>query len=363
MKLSDRKWEDFFIAGEVGIFNIKSTSSGIDKNKLIINEDNNKIPYITRSNFYNGINVFISEKQDNKYLINEGNVITIGLDTQTVFYQPYKFYTGQNIQILSHPVLNKNISMFLIPLIQIQMKKFNWGGYGATLGRLIKTKIMLPVKRDDESKPDWAFMEAYIKEKYARKENKYLEYVKEIINELKYKEIAPLSEKEWKEFKLQRICYIYSGKDIYESERNIGNIPYITSTSINNGIKYFVSNYNETIESEAISVNRNGSVGYAFYHKYEALYSNDCRKLKLKEINNDFTSLFVTNQIMQQKNKYNYGYKMGTARLKKQNILLPIDDNGKPDYVYMEQYIKNLMLKKYKQYKSFKEKAGNGKDN
>jgi len=33
------------------------------------------------------------------------------------------------------------------------------------------------------------------------------------------------------------------------------------------------------MESNCISVNRNGSVGYAFYHCYEALYGNDTRKL------------------------------------------------------------------------------------
>lgn len=36
---------------------------------------------------------------------------------------------------------------------------------------------------------------------------------------------------------------------------------------------------NETIDKECINVNRNGSVGYAFYHEYPALYGNDTRKL------------------------------------------------------------------------------------
>ena len=36
--------------------------------------------------------------QSERYCMDNGNVITIGLDTQTVFYQPTSFYTGQNIQ-------------------------------------------------------------------------------------------------------------------------------------------------------------------------------------------------------------------------------------------------------------------------
>ena len=166
-----------------------------------------------------------------------------------------------------------------------------------------------------------------------------------------------LEDREWKRFKLCDICQISSGKDIYEAERIDGEIPYITSTSSNNGINYFVSNINDTIDSNAISVNRNGSVGFSFYHKYEALYSNDCRKLKLKKHNNEYVALFITNQIMQQKEKYNYGYKMGTGRLNKQFVMLPIDKNKEPDYKFMEEYIKSLMNTRISTYIEYAKKV------
>lgn len=159
-----------------------------------------------------------------------------------------------------------------------------------------------------------------------------------------------LNDREWKAFLISDVCTIESGQDIYDSERTSGDIPYITSSAINNGVKFFVSNSNETLEDNAISVNRNGSVGYCFYHKYKALYSNDCRKLKLKEHRNENAALFITNQISLQKDKYNYGYKMGTGRLLKQKIMLPIDQNGQPDYVFMENYIKERKEIKRKEY-------------
>lgn len=162
-----------------------------------------------------------------------------------------------------------------------------------------------------------------------------------------------LNDREWKGFFISDICDIESGRDIYDAERVKGHIPYITSTSANNGIKYYVSNINETLEENAISVNRNGSVGYSFYHKYKALYSNDCRKLRLKQRRNEFVSLFVTNQIKQQSEKYNYGYKMGTGRLKRQKIMLPITDDGEPDYDFMEQYIKEREDKLKQKYIDF----------
>lgn len=97
LKLTDVEWGEFFIGGSNGLFDITSTKSGIDKNKL--NNEVGFIPYITRTDMQNGINMFITDKQNNRYNIDEGNVITIGLDTQTVFYQPTAFYTGQNIQV------------------------------------------------------------------------------------------------------------------------------------------------------------------------------------------------------------------------------------------------------------------------
>ena len=162
-----------------------------------------------------------------------------------------------------------------------------------------------------------------------------------------------LNDREWRPFFLRDICDIESGCDIYDAERVLGNTPYITSSALNNGIKYFVGNNNGTLEANCISVNRNGSVGYSFYHKYPALYSNDCRKLRLKKHNNEYVALFITNQIMQQKDKYNYSIKMGTARLKKQKIMLPVDEHGTPDYSFMEQYIKERERQLIQKYKNF----------
>lgn len=51
----------------------------------------------------------------------------------------------------------------------------------------------------------------------------------------------------WREFFIEDICEIKSGKDIYERERISGNTPYVTATATNNGIGYFISNTNTTL--------------------------------------------------------------------------------------------------------------------
>lgn len=148
-----------------------------------------------------------------------------------------------------------------------------------------------------------------------------------------------LDSRNWDAFFIEDVAEILSGRDIYERERLDGLIPYITATANNNGIGYFVANSNETLESNCLSVNRNGSVGYCFYHPYKALYGNDTRKLRPKK-NNKYVSLFISLCITKQREKYGYGYKMGTGRLKRQRILLPIDENNNPDWQFMEDYMK-----------------------
>lgn len=143
---------------------------------------------------------------------------------------------------------------------------------------------------------------------------------------------------------MEDVCEIKSGKDIYERERIVGKIPYITATASQNGIGYFIVNSNTTLEQGCLSVNRNGSVGYSFYHDYLALFGNDTRKLKLKE-QNKYVGLFISRIITNQKEKYGYGYKMGTARLKRQKIMLPVNADGTIAYGYMVDQMKWLEFK------------------
>jgi hypothetical protein len=348
LDLKNKEWKEFVFEQ---LFEIDSTSSGIDRNKLI--NKKGVIPYLTRSDKDNGLDSFICEQSD-KYKTDDANVITVGLDTQTVFYQPNKFYTGQNVQILKCENLNKEIAQFLIPLIKRQMEKFNWGGNGATLTRLRRSKLLLPVDKKGEA--DFEFMEAFMKLREQEKIQNYNDFISQRIKIIKdFKTVKPIEKKEWAEFFIEDVTEILPGRDIYGSERIKGDTPYISATANNNGIGHFVGNNNKTKESGCLSVNRNGSVGYSFYHPYDALFSNDCRKLRLKSPSKH-VGIFISQQITRQKGKYGYGYKMGTARLKRQKIMLPVNDQNEPDYDYMENYMKQLEYKKLNEYLTKKEK-------
>lgn len=329
MNLSDRQWSAFSL-GNTDIFNLHSTLNGIDKNKLNLS-GKNAFPYVTRTDKNNGITNFIPEQSKD---INPGNTISIGLDTQTVFYQPKPYYTGQNIQILSFQEINTKTAIFLIPLIKKQLENLNWGGNGATLSRLKAKKILLPTT--SKNQPDWQFMEDYITEKIGKYNIPSLES--------SGNEPLDLNGRSWNEFKISDVMNILSGVRLTSSDMAPGNIPFIGASDANNGITNWTSNINSSTDSNILGINYNGSVGEVFYHPYIATFSDDVKRLKLKKITRASKEvyLFIKTVLLQQKNKYAYGYKFNTTRLKAQKIMLPVTNDNIPDWKFMADYIKSL---------------------
>lgn len=322
------------------IFSITATKSGIDRNKLT--GEKGIYPYITRTDCNNAWDSFVGPQP--KYKMDLGNVISVGLDTQTAFYQPIPFYTGQNLQVFSNEHMNKHIAMFILPMLKIQLKKFNWGGNGATLGRLKRLHIMLPSTPNGE--PDYAFMEEYMRHKEKMLLNKHKLHISDLLdNQLLIgggKSVCT----NWKEFRIEDVFSIDSGVRLTAANMKSGKRPFIGATDSNNGITAFVDNSNKSLDRNVLGVNYNGSVVENFYHPYEAIFSDDVKRLHLKEEQgNRFIYLFIKQCILMQKTKYQYGYKFNSERMKKQFIMLPCTPEGTPNWQYMESYMRQVETK------------------
>ena len=342
LKLTDVEWGEFFIGGSNGLFDITSTKSGIDKNKL--NIDVGLIPYITRTDMQNGINMFITDKQNNRYNIDEGNVITIGLDTQTVFYQPTAFYTGQNIQVLRNNNLNKYTAMFIIPSIKIQMQKFNWGGNGATLGRLNRTRLILPI--NSQGQPNWQFMEDYIKQEQKQQVQKIIDYYERKLVELAG-DVAGLDKVEWKTFRFTEVFQeIQRGKRLTKANQTDGPKPYISSTSENNGVDAFIGNETGVRKFEdVLTLANSGSVGSTFYQQFEFVASDHVTALK-SENADKYAYLFLSTVVKRLEEKYSFNREINDTRIKREKLILPVDKEGNPNFQYMSDFVKKLELDK-----------------
>lgn len=205
---------------------------------------------------------------------------------------------------------------------------------------------MLPVS--EQGTPDFLFMEQYIKEREIQLAQKY----KDFIGGISQHGVLPeLKSVKWKAFYLNEIFTISAGKRLTKADMDNGTIPFIGATDSNNGITSWIATPNISYDKNVLGVNYNGSVVENFYHAYGCVFSDDVKRLHLKNhSDNKYVLLFFKTIILQQKNKYTYGYKFNGQRMERQKILLPVNAQGTPDYEYMEQYSKNLLRRKIQSY-------------
>lgn len=321
------EWKEFFFTD---IF--KEVKRG--KRLTKANQKEGDIPYVSSTALNNGIDNFISNNKGVRKYKNNLSIANSG-SVGSCFYHKYEYIASDHITTLTCKNVDENIYKFMSTIVKRLESKYSFNRE-INDTRISREKLILPIDKDGN--PHWEYMSKFIQNLEVKSIKNIVQYIYiyiQIKGKLKEYNLKNIN---WKEYFIEEICNIYSGKDIYERERIEGQTPYVTSTANNNGIGYFVSNTNETLDEHVISVNRNGSVGYSFYHNYKALFGNDTRKLKLK-YQNEFVGKFISFMLLQQKEKYGYGYKMGTARLKRQKIMLPSNINGDPNYDFMKKYM------------------------
>lgn len=353
MKLTDREWKEFWLTD---FFDVE-LSKGDNQAKLL---QQGYYPLVSAGSLNNGICKYILEG-DGKSERFSSNVLTIDMFGK-VFYQPASFYAVSHgrVNILKPKfTTSKTLGLFLVATIE---KRFE-GKYSFAVmcnqSRLQREKLLFPTTQNGQ--PDYQFMEDYVKEIMHRKRQEYIDYAQKILaGGGKQILIKPLIGKKWKAFKISDIFEIFAGKRLENKNQIIGNIPFIGATDSNNGITNFVSNKNASFDNNVLGINYNGSVCEAFYHPYKCIFSDDVKRLHLKNYRNtENLLLFFSSIIKKQKEKYRYAYKFNTERMRKQYIMLPVDDKGNPDYEYMEYYTQNKMLAKYKDYLQYMECVSN----
>ena len=304
----------------------------IDGNKAEKSE--NGTPYITRKTTINGF-VFMIDGEKEKFYSGKLPVITIGNETSKPFVQEFHFFTGTKVNICIPKLkLNKNHLLYIAAIIQTATKMYSYS-YTINSTRLKNLKIMLPIK---DKEPDWDYIDTYISNIISETEKKIKFTSHDMVDDTR-----TLEDLTWRQFKMDDVFIIESGVRLTKADMKPGNIPFIGASDSNNGITTFTSTKNASLDSNVLGVNYNGSVVENFYHPYEAVFSDDVKRLKLKNHpNNKHVLLFMKAVILQQKVKYAYGYKFNATRMKEQIIILPTKGDGSPDYDFMEQYMKRI---------------------
>lgn len=345
MDLKNIEW-GVFIIGE--IFNV---STGNLLNKKLLKKG--LIPRITATDNNNGIYDFYQKINHNNYreLTNFISISFLG----SVFYHPYTASLDMKIHSIQIPnkELNKYYAEFIVLCLKRTASIFSYGDQLSS-SDLPKKKILLPINQKGD--PDYVFMEKYIQLKEQEKVVDFRNYIDRRILKIKnFINVKSLNEKRWGEFFLNEVFLkIQRGKRLKKDDHVPGIMPYVSSSALNNGVDAFVSNKEKVrVFNNCLTLANSGSVGATFYQPFYFVASDHITKLENENFN-EFVYLFISTIVKRLGEKYSFNREMNDVRIQKEKILLPIDQKGNPDYVYMENFIKKIEYIKLMKYTEIK---------
>jgi hypothetical protein len=138
------------------LFDIHSYKKRFDANKVVVSEIGK--PYVARTSINNGIRGYINEDEQ---FLNEGNTISFGQDTATIFFQEKPYFTGDKIKIVKSKDnrFNKLNALFFISTMIKTFTSFSWGGSSFNVKIIENQPIKLPTQNQQ---PNYAIMETFI---------------------------------------------------------------------------------------------------------------------------------------------------------------------------------------------------------
>lgn len=237
------------------------------------------------------------------------------------FIQEQPFYTAQNVKVLA-PKYKMSYKEKLFYCKAIEMNRFRYTSHGREANKTLDF-LMIPLKVPS------SFISINI--------DKILKVDESAIS----KEKISLENNSFGLFNLSDLFKIKGAKttSVLElEEHGKGKYPYVTTQATNNGIEEFYDYYTEG--GEVITFD-SAVIGYCAYQLLPFSASDHVEKLIPKFKINKYTALFLVTILNQEQYRYNYGRKCSQTRMRKIKIKLPTE-NGKPDFKFMENYIKSL---------------------
>ena len=352
------------------LFEVLTSKKRFDANKVQVFQDG-KNPYVVRTSSNNGQRGFIVE--DESYL-NEGNTISFGQDTATMFYQEKPYFTGDKIKVLKakNKKFNKNIAQFFISTMAKAFSTFSWGSSSFNVNIIENQKLTLPTQN---GKIDFAFMEQFIAELEAERIAELEAYLRVtglsdyILTEeeravleafrsgkiswggVKLLDKQQVKDIEWRVFNLEKLFGKSTrGRRLRSQDRISGNLPFVTAGEANEGISDFIGNDVIVFSENTTTIDMFGSAKYRNY-KYGG---DDHIAVVHTENLPKYAAIYVTTAIhkVSYAGQFSYSRNFYAKDADNLNISLP-SVQGKPMYDYMEVFIRavqKLVIKDVVQY-------------
>jgi hypothetical protein len=279
---------------------------------------NKGIPFVSRTEKNNGITGFV-KKIDN-IIPNPRNTISVacGGSVMESFLQKNDYYSGRDLFYLKPKVaLTDNEMLFYCVCLRANKYKYS---YGRQANRTL-AEIKIPHKD---------FIPEFVNDKKIQTVSKE-QFL--ICNKLDF------DIENWKIFKLNNFFDMYAGKYYNSNSYKKGKTPLVSSSENNNGIIEFTDlepKYNNCLTIGKIGIS-------TFYQNIPFIATSDVTVFVPKiKIFNKYIGLFIATILNQEKYKWSYGRQIRLNDSQKLTIKLPTTHHGKPDWEFMENYIKSL---------------------
>lgn len=341
-QMNNKEWQEFVLEDVFDLY-----TGALIPNEII---EYGSIPRITATENNNGIAMFTNHIEHKNFRVFK-NFISISF-LGSVFYQEGVSSLDMKIHGIKpkEVELNKNIALFLIPLLCNFSSKYSYGNQ-LSMRLLKRQRMKLPV--DSEGNPDWNYIERLGSSIYYKQNIDILRYLVKKMDALE-EEINSKVLSVNIEWGLWTIGSLFNTKRvsgrIFESYDK-GHLPYVTTSSQRNGVHGFVNAVEEDI-SFRNSLTISPIDGTIFYHSFDFVGRGGAGSSIITLTNkylNKYTGLFIKTAIeCSSKAKASYGVQLNGDRLKATKFKLPINKDGDPDWDYMELYMKKIEYEKLK---------------
>lgn len=147
----------------------------------------------------------------------------------------------------------------------------------------------------------------------------------------------------WKVFFFTEVfTEIQRGKRLKKADHTEGETPYVSSTAFNNGVDGFIGNESSVrIFGDCLTIANSGSVGSAFFHRYVFVASDHVTKLKREGLDK-YAYLFLIPLVSRLSEKYSFNREINDERIKREKLLLPVNEHGDIDFEFMSTFMQNV---------------------
>jgi len=282
--------------------------------------DPQSIQFISRKEVDNGLVAYV--KRIENIPPNPAHTISVAVSGSVLssFYHEQEYYSGRDIYYLL-PRSKMSVEEMLFYAFCLQANKYRYN-YGRGANRTLKD-ILVPDKMPTD------FRNA-------------------IVSKIEIPKPAPivltppkLNTENWTKFQLSDLFDVNKGKRLTKEDMEEGNTPFIGAITSNNGWSNSIGQP-PIFKGNVITVNYDGNgVGEAYYQPVPFWALDSVNVLYPKFELNKYIALFICTTIKKEKFRFSYGRKWNASRMEATKIKLP-SKNDKPDFLFMENYIKSL---------------------